>query len=79
MSIFMMVSVLFEPIILLVSVNLLLKLTAAITQPIGDERISDFLEETASNLNYCTAGVLFSAFLYFLCIVLIVGTAEAFI
>ncbi|MBQ8658585.1 MAG: stage III sporulation protein AE [Clostridia bacterium] len=78
MSIFMMVSVLFEPIVLLVSVNLLLKLTAAITQPFGDERISDFLGETASNLNYCTAGVLFSAFLYFLCIVLIVGTSEAF-
>ncbi len=79
MSIFMMVSVLFEPIVLLVSVNLLLKLTAAITQPIGDERISDFLEETAGNLNYCTAGVLFSAFLYFLCILLIVGTGEAFL
>ncbi len=79
MSIFMMISVLFEPIVLLVSVNLLLKLTAAITQPIGDERISDFLEETAGNLNYCTAGVLFSAFLYFLCIVLIVGTGEAFL
>jgi len=79
MSIFMMVSVLFEPVVLLVSVNLLLKLTAAITQPIGDERISDLLEETAGNLNYCTAGVLFSAFLYFLCIVLIVGTSEAFL
>jgi stage III sporulation protein AE len=78
MSIFLMVAAIFEPIVLLLSVNLLLKLTAAITQPFGDERISDFLGETAGNLNYCSAGVLFSAFLYFLCVVLFVGTAEVF-
>ena len=51
MSIFLMITVLFEPLILLVSVNLLLRLTAAITQPFGDGRISDFLGETAENLH----------------------------
>lgn len=77
MSIFLMLSVLFEPLILLISVNLLLRFTAAITQPFGDSRISDFLGETAENLHYCTAGLLFTAFLYFLTIMQIVSSTEA--
>ncbi|MBO5239900.1 MAG: stage III sporulation protein AE [Clostridia bacterium] len=77
MSIFLMISVLFEPIVTLISVNLLLRFTAAITQPFGDSRISDFLGETADNLHYCTAGLLFTAFLYFISIVLIVSSSEA--
>lgn len=76
MSIFLMVSVLFEPIITLISVNVLLRFTAAITQSFGDSRISDFLGETAENLHYCTAGLLFTAFLYFLTIVLMVSSSE---
>ncbi len=77
MSIFLMLAVIFEPIVLLISVNLLLKLTAAITQPFGDGRISDCLEETAGNLQYCMAGILFTAFLYFLTIMLMVCVSEA--
>jgi stage III sporulation protein AE len=77
MSIFLMLAVVFEPLVLLVSVNILLRLTAAITQPFGDGRISDFLEETAGNLHYCTAGLLFTAFLYFLSIMLMVCASEA--
>lgn len=76
MSIFMLVSILFEPLVLLISVNLLLRFTAAVTQPFGDSRISDFLGETAGNLQYCTAGLLFTAFLYFLSIVLLVTATE---
>ncbi len=77
MSIFLMISVLFEPLVLLVSVNVLLRFTAAITQPFGDSRISDFLGETADNLHYCTAGLLFTAFMYFLTIMLIITSTEA--
>lgn len=77
MSIFLLVSILFEPIILLVSTNVMLRLTSAITQPFGDSRISDFLGETADNLNYFTAGILFTAFLYFLCVVMTVTVSEA--
>ena len=39
--------------------------------------ISDFLGETAENLHYCTAALLFTAFLYFLCILLLVMSSEA--
>lgn len=77
MSIFLIVSVLFEPAILLICVNMLLRFTAAVTQPLGDSRISDFLGETADNLHYCSAGLLFTAFLYFVCIVVLVSASEA--
>ena len=77
MSIFLMLTVIFEPIVLLISVNLLLRLTAAISQPFGDGRISDCLEQTAGNLQYCMAGILFTAFLYFLSIMLMVCASEA--
>ncbi len=76
MSTFLMIAVIFEPVVLLISVNLLLRLTAAIAQPFGDGRISDFLGETAENLHYCTAGLLFTAFLYFLSVMLMVCSSE---
>lgn len=78
-SLFLLATVLFEPLMLLVSVNLLLRFTAAITQPFGDSKISAFLEETAENLNYCTAGLLFTAFLYFIVILLLVCSSEIFL
>ncbi len=77
MGIFLLVSVLFEPIITLIAVNILLRLVAAITQPLGDSRISDFLGETAENLHFCTAAVLFTAFLYFLTIMVMIFSTEA--
>jgi stage III sporulation protein AE len=77
LSIFMLATVLFEPLILLISTNLLLRFTAAVTQPLGESKISDFLGETADNLHYCTAGLLLVAFLYFLSIMLFVSVSEA--
>ncbi len=77
MSIFLMLYVLFEPLTLLISVNVLLRLCAAVTQPFGDSRISNFLGETAENLHYCTAGLLFTAFLYFLSIMIMIFSTEA--
>ena len=76
LSIFLLVAVLFEPLVLLIAANLFLRLTAAVTQPFGESRISDFLGETADNLNYCTAGLLFVGFLYFISIVLIICSSE---
>ena len=76
LSIFLMVSVLFEPLVMLIAANLFLRLTAGVTQPLGENRISTFLSETADNLNYCMAGLLFVAFLYFISIVLIICSSE---
>ncbi len=77
MSIFLMLAVLFEPLVLLISVNLLLRLVSAITQPFGESRISDFLSETAENLHYCTAALLLTAFLYFLTVMIMIFSTEA--
>lgn len=76
LSIFLLVAVLFEPLLTLIAANVFLRLTAAVTQPIGESRIPDFLTETADNLNYCTAGLLFVAFLYFLTVVLVICSSE---
>ena len=78
MSVFMLLAVIAEPLVLLLAVNLLLRFTSAVTQPFGGGKISDFLAETADHLNYCLAGLLFTAFLYFVCILLIVCSTEAF-
>ncbi len=77
MGIVMMLTVLIEPLVLLISTTVLLRLISAVTQPFGDSRISDFLGETADNLQYCTAGLLITAFLYFLTIVLMIYSTEA--
>ncbi len=76
MSIFLLLSNIFEPLVLLISVNLLLRFTAAVVQPFGDSRISDFLEDTATNMQYCTASLLFTAFLYFLTVIQIISGVE---
>ena len=77
LSIFLMATVLFEPLVLLIATNLLLRFTSAITQPFGDSRISNFLSETAENMNYCTASLLFTAFMYFLSIIILLVSTEA--
>jgi stage III sporulation protein AE len=77
MSIFLMIFVLFEPLVLLICVNILLRFSAAVTQPFGDSRISNFLASTADNLNYCTASLLFTAFMYFLSIIILISSTEA--
>lgn len=76
LSVFLLVAVLFEPLTVLIAANIFLRLTAAVTQPIGETRIPDFLTETANNLNYCTAGLLFVAFLYFVTVVLLICSSE---
>ena len=77
LGIFMMVAVLLEPLLLLISVNILLRLTAAVTQPMGDGGISALIGETADNLRYCVACLFFVAFLYFLTILIMVCCTEA--
>lgn len=76
MGIFLMISVLLEPLILLISVGIMLRLTAAIAQPLGDSEISGMLAQTADNLNYCVACLLFVAFLYFLTILIMICCTE---
>ena len=77
MGIFLIIAVLLEPIVLLISVSVMLRLTAAITQPMGNGEISSVLGETADNLRYCVACLLFVAFLYFLTILIMICCTES--
>jgi stage III sporulation protein AE len=77
MGIALLFFIIFEPLLLLIAVNILMRLISAITQPFGDSQISDFLGETADNLRYCLAGLLLSAFLYFLIILLLICSSGA--
>ncbi len=77
MGIFLLVAVLFDATVTLIAVTLFLRFTCAVTQPIGDGKISNFLGETADNLRYCTAGLLFTAFLYFLSVVMMISSSAA--
>ena len=63
-SLVILVMMLLQPLSVLIASSFLLRLSAAITQPFGDSKIASFLEETAENLQYCTAGVLFSALVH---------------
>jgi stage III sporulation protein AE len=77
LGIVLMLSVLLEPVLLLIATSILLRLVSAITQPFGDGKISDFLGESAENLNYCTASVLLTGFMYFLTIIIFIASTEA--
>ena len=76
-SIFLLIAVILEPLIVIISFHLLLRLTSAVTQSLGDGRISKILGDTADNLRYCTACLLLTAFLYFLCVMLLIFCTEA--
>lgn len=79
LGVILMLSTIFQPLLTLISTTLLLRLTAALTSPFGESRISDFLSETADCMNYLSAGVLFTAFLYFLSIVITVSVSGVFL
>lgn len=79
LGIVLMIFAIFQPLVLILTTNLLLRLTSALTSPFGESKISDFLSETADSLNYLAAGVLFTAFLYFLSIVIMISAVGAFL
>lgn len=66
-----------QPLALLIASNVLLRFTAAISQPLGEARISDFLAETADDVNYALAGLLMAAFLYFVMLLLCILATQS--
>ncbi len=70
-AIFLLVAAVLKPLLLFVAFQLFLRLSAAVTEPIGG-KIPAFLSRLATDSGYFIAGLLCVAFLYFLTIVLIV-------
>ena len=74
-GVFLILAAVAKPMIALASFSLLLRLTSAVCEPIGDQRISQFLTKTADTLGYLTAALLSLVFLYFLTVLLLICSA----
>lgn len=67
------------PIILLAAFSLILKLVAAIVQPIGESTLFALFSDLASDVEYFIAGMCTVAFMYALVVMLIISSATNFI
>lgn len=70
-SVFLLFGTLLRPLLLFVTFQLFLRITAAATEPVGG-KISSFLSRLAGDLGYFIAGLLCVAFLYFLTLLLLI-------
>lgn len=65
------------PLIQLAVYNLFLKLSAAVTEPVGDNRITGFLASLSATVNYFTAGLLCVGFMYFMTLILLICSSNS--
>ncbi len=70
-------SVLAVPLVQLAVYNLFLRLSAAVSEPVGDARITGFLSALASSVNYFTAGLLCVGFMYFVTLILLICSSNS--
>ena len=68
-----------QPVILLISFSIILKIVGAIVQPIGESTLYGLLSDLSKDSEYFIAGLLTVAFMYALVIMLIVNSANSFI
>ena len=77
--IFILFYVILSPVLFMAAFSLLLKLTAAVTEPIADVRISDFCTSVSKSISYLLAVILTVGFMLFIIVLLIIFSANAFI
>lgn len=77
LSIFLLVFVLFRPLMGLLVVGLLLKLASAIAESVNGEKLAAFYQKLSGDLNYYVAGLLGVGFLYFMTLLLLVCSFSA--
>ncbi len=70
-SVFILFGTILKPLLLFAALQLFLRLSAAITEPVGG-KIPGFLSRLAGDIGYFPAGLLCVAFLYFLTLLLLV-------
>ena len=69
----------FQPIIMLASFSLMLKITGAIAQPLGEKTLFALFSDFSKDIEYLIAGILMVAFLYFLVVMLMINSTYAFL
>ena len=68
-----------QPIIMLAAFSLILKVAAAIAQPLGEKTLFSLFTDFSKDVEYLTAGILMVAFMYFLVVMLVINSTYAFI
>lgn len=74
----LLICTILSPILQILGFSFGLKLVSAIIEPVTDERITNFLSSTSKHLNMLIASILAVAFMYFICIMLLIFTSNAF-
>ena len=74
----LLVCTIFSPILQILGLSFGLKFVAAITEPVTDEKITTFLSSVAKHLNMLVVAILAVAFMYFICVMLLIFTSNAF-
>ena len=75
-GLYLLLGVVLAPVIKIAVFMLALKLAAAITQPIGDARISNFLTSITKPFGMLVAVLVGAAFMYFICVGLVILTGN---
>ena len=68
-----------QPIIMLGAFSILLKITGAVAQPLGEKTLYALFSDFSKDVEFLIAGILMVAFLYFLVVMLIINSAYAFV
>lgn len=76
-GVLLMALVLAAPLAQLAAYNLFLRLSAAVTEPMGEGNITGFLSSLAGTVNYFTAGLVCTGFMYFITVLLLICSSGA--
>lgn len=76
-AILLIAVIIFFPLIAIIAVSLLMRLTAGVTEVIADSKITGFLTSTANMLNYLVAALLCAGFMYFITIMLFIISSNS--
>ncbi|MBR2372342.1 MAG: stage III sporulation protein AE [Clostridia bacterium] len=74
----LLVCTILSPIIQILSLSFGLKFVSAIIEPVTDEKITSFLYSVSKHLNMLIVAILAVSFMYFICIMLLIFTSNAF-
>lgn len=75
-GVLVLVAVVAFPLVKIILFSLSLRLTAAVVEPIGDERVSNMLTAAADNISLLVAALAGAAFMFFMIIMLVLGTCN---
>ena len=78
-AVFLLFSIVLQPVIYMIVFQLMLKLFAALTEPVGDTRISGFLMSMSKSVSYLLAVIMAIGLMIFISLLLLIISANAFI